>query len=88
MAKTFMMENDVGIEVKYTILGTTEIKGTKYVVFTNHLPADNELGIRLLAGKITNENPFQVERLRLSEQKPIIEDFKIEMIKNGSQLKK
>lgn len=88
MTKTFTMENDVGIEVKYTILGITEIDGTKYVVFTNYLPSDNEFGVRLLAGRLIQENPLEIQKLRISEQKPIIEDFKIEMIKSGATLKK
>lgn len=88
MTKNFTMENDVGIPVNYTVLGVTKINDCKYVVFTNHLPSDNEFGVRLLAGKLVSENPIQVEKLRISEQKPIIEDFKIEMIQSGAVLKK
>ena len=88
MIKNFKLENDVGIEVKYTVLGLSEINGTKYVVYTDYFPSDNELGIRLIAGKLISEDPFEVEKLRKSDQKDIIEDFNIEFIKSGAKLKK
>lgn len=80
MPKTFNLENDVGIEVKYTILGVTKNEGTKYVVYTNYLPSDNEFGIRLFASELINENPFEVNRITKIKEKEIIEEFKIELI--------
>ena len=88
MVKKFKLENDVGIEIKYTVLGITEVDGHKMVVYTDYFPSDNELGIRLIAGELISEDPFEIKKLRKSEQKDIIEDFKIEFISSGSKLRK
>lgn len=87
--KSFVMENDVGIEVKYTILGVSPADSKeRYVVYTNFMPSDNELGYRLMAGKLVSEDPFLVSKLSTKEQKSIIEDFKIEIIKSGKKIKR
>lgn len=84
MQKKFTMENDVGIEVNYTVLGVLD----KYVVYTNYMPSDNELGIRLLVGKLVNEDPLQIERVPIAEQKPIIDQFKMAIITSGKKIRR
>ena len=81
MKKTFKMENDVGIVVNYKVLGMTD----EYVVFTNYMPADNEFGIRIMAGKIISLDPFEVKRLSIQREKEIVEEFKMELINTGKK---
>ena len=84
MEKKFTMENDVGIEVNYTVLGRLD----DYIIYTNYLSSDNELGIRLLVGKLESEEPFIVKRVPLAEQKPIIEQFKMAIIARGRKIRR
>ena len=84
MQKKFKMENDVGIEIDYTILGKVD----DYIVYTNYMPSDNELGIRLLVGKLVSEEPFEIKKVPLAEQKPIIEDFKMAIITSGRKIRR
>ena len=87
--KKFKMLNDVGIEVEYTVLGVTENNSDdKYVVYTNFMPSDNELGYRLLAAKIVNDDPFSVERISLKKQQEIVDSFIIEIVNTGRKLKR
>ena len=74
MKKSFVMKNDIGIDVNYRILAQIDDE-VKYLVYTDHMPAGNVLGIRLLAGEVKNENPLIVEHLRIRDEKRIIEDF-------------
>ena len=81
MKKSFKMENDIGIVVNYTVLGVTD----DYVVFTNYMPSDNEFGIRIMAGKIISQDPFEVKRLNIQKEKEIVEEFKMELISTGKK---
>lgn len=74
MKKSFVMKNDIGIDVNYRILAQIDDE-VKHIIYTDHMPADNVLGIRLLAGEVKNENPLIVEHLRIRDEKRIIEDF-------------
>lgn len=82
--KTFMLENDIGIEIKYTVLGIAD-SDDKYVVYTNYLPSDNEFGIRLFASKLISEEPFKVEKISRAKEKEVIEDFKVQLIHLASK---
>ncbi|MBQ4031754.1 MAG: hypothetical protein II625_08375 [Bacilli bacterium] len=84
MQKKFTMENDVGIPINYTVLG----KMDDYIVYTNYMPSDNELGIRLLVGKLVSEDPFEVKKVSNTEAKPIIEDFKMAIITSGKKIRR
>lgn len=85
--KKFTMLNDVGIEVNYTVLGVTEgEKEDKYVVYTNFMPSDNELGYRLLVGKLVSTEPFEIKRVSMAKQKEISESFIIELINSGKKI--
>ena len=84
MQKKFTMENDVGIKINYTVLGKLD----SYVIYTNYMPSDNELGIRLFVGKLESEDPFVVKKVSISEQKPIIEQFKMAIITSGKKIRR
>lgn len=84
MPKTFIQENEVtGYPVKYTILASTKENDDEYIIYTNYIPSDNELGYRLMAGKVINTNPFQVERLRVVKEKEITNEFLTELVRKG-----
>lgn len=87
MKKKFRMKNDVGIDVDYTVLGIFKDK-KNYVIYTNYLPADNEFGIRLLVGELINDDPIDIKRISLKEQKDISELFIKEMLLNGRTIRK
>ncbi len=84
MEKKFTMENDVGIEVNYTVLAQLG----EYLIYTNYMPSDNELGIRLLVGRVVEENPLKLERVPIAEQKEIIEEFKMAIITSGKKIRR
>lgn len=87
--KKFTMLNDVGIEVNYTVLGiTTGTNNKKYVVYTNFMPSDNELGYRLLASELVSEESFEVKRISMAKQKEIVDSFIIEVINSGKHIKR
>ena len=84
MQKKFTMENDVGINVDYTVLARLN----DYIVYTNYMPSDNELGIRLLVGELVSEEPFELKRVPLAEQKEVIEEFKMAIITSGKKIRR
>lgn len=88
MRKKFKIENDVGIEVEYTLLGVLSNNGKNYVVYTNHLPADNQFGKRVLAGELISEEPLNIKKLRKKEEKEITDLFIGEVLSTGKTIKK
>lgn len=88
MKKVFTMENDIGLDVKYTILGTNYSDNEEYIVYTNYLPSDNELGVRLFVGRIKSENPFEIEVVKGQKEKELIESFKVEIISSGKKIRR
>ena len=87
MKKKFRMKNDVGIDIDYTVLGVIKNK-KNYVVYTNYLPADNEFGIRLLVGELIWDEPIDIKKLPLKDQKEISELFIKEMLMSGRTIRK
>ncbi len=88
MKKKFKMANDVGIEVNYTVLGIISNNGKDYVLYTNGLPADNKFGKRILAGLLVNEEPIDIKKLRIKEEKEIVELFIEQVIESGKTIRK
>lgn len=87
MKTHFTMENDVGIEVEYTVLAVLTNNGKDYVIYTNHLPADNKLGKRILVGELICVEPLDIKRLFRSEEKEIKELFISEVLASGKIIK-
>lgn len=88
MRKTFDAINDVGIKVRYTILAITEEENDKYVIYTNFISSDNELGVRIMAAKIIDEESFEIERIAKAKENELIDAFKMEMICSGKKIKR
>ncbi len=88
MRKTFDAINDVGIQVRYTILAITEEKKEKYVIYTNFISSDNELGVRLMAAKVLNEETFEIEKISKKKENELLESFIMEMISSGKKIKR
>lgn len=88
MKKKFTMENDVGILVEYTVLAVTEKATDTYVIYTDFFPSDNELGIRLYAGKLVDLENYTVSRISKEKAKPFIDAFILEMIKTGKKIRR
>lgn len=88
MKKSFKALNDVGIEMNYTVLSYAKRDGKNYVIYTNNMPSDNDLGVRILVSEIINEEPFEIKRLNHQLEKDITDDFVMEMIRTGKELKK
>ena len=74
MKKSFSMENDIGLLVKYTVLGITSID-EKYVIYTDYFPSENELGIRLYAGLLIDENEFKIKKIQGVKEKELTDAF-------------
>jgi len=75
--KTFIMKNDIGIDIKYTILAYTK---DDIIIYTDYMPSDNIMGIRLMSGKIIDEDTFQIQRLSKKEEKDIIDEFQMKVL--------
>ncbi len=88
MNKTFEMENELGLKVRYTILGVDSSSNEKYIIYTNYIPSDNELGVRLFAGKLSSENPIVVDDISDIKKKELIEEFKVEIISSGKKIRR
>lgn len=88
MKKKFKMENEVGILVEYTVLAVTEESDITYVIYTNYFPSDNELGVRLFAGKLVDTISYRVSKISKEKEKKLIEAFMLEMIKTGKKIKR
>ncbi len=88
MKKSFRALNDVGIEMNYTVLSYAKRDSKNYVIYTNNMPSDNDLGVRILVSEIVNEEPFEIKRINNKLEKEITEEFIMEMIRTGKELKK
>ncbi len=88
MRKTFDAINDVGIQVRYTILAITEEKKEKYVIYTNFISSDTELCVRLMAAKVLNEETFEIEKISKKKENELLESFIMEMISSGKKIKR
>lgn len=88
MVKKFKMDNEVGIPVNYTVLGITDINDISYVVYTDRFPSENELGVRLLVGKLISEDPFELGRVDRQKQKEIANEFVLQVLSTGKEVKK
>ena len=82
------MENELGFNVTYTTLGFNSSGEEKFIIYTNYLPSDNELGVRLFASRIVCESPWELEKLTDAKQKELIEDFKAEVISSGKKIRR
>lgn len=82
------MENDIGIKIWYTVLAMSEEDGNDYIIYTNYLPSDNELGVRLFAGLILDKDNFKIEKVSKTKEKKLIDDFILEMITTGKKIKR
>lgn len=82
------MENEIGLNINYTILGTNYNDNEEYIVYTNYLPSDNELGVRLFAGRVKNENPLEIEVIKGQKEKELVEAFKVEIISSGKKIRR
>ncbi len=80
--KKFTMLNDVGIEVNYTVLAILTNENDMYAIYTNFMPSDNELGYRLLVGKVICEEPFKLERVNKEMHDQMIDSFLNEIIES------
>lgn len=88
MKKSFRALNDVGIEMNYTVLSYAKRDNKNYVIYTNNMPSDNDLGVRILVSEMVNEEPFEIKRINNKLEKEITEEFIMEMIRTGKELKK
>jgi hypothetical protein len=50
------------------------------------MPSDNELGYRLLVGKLVDEENFELKRVSLAKQKEVIDSFIFEMVSSGKKI--
>jgi hypothetical protein len=86
--KSFRALNEFGIEMNYTVLSYAKRDSKNYVIYTNNMPSDNDLGVRILVSEIVNEEPFEIKRINNKLEKEITEEFIMEMIRTGKELKK
>lgn len=87
MKKSFSMENDIGLLVKYTVLGITSID-EKYVIYTDYFPSENELGIRLYAGLLIDENEFKIKKIQGVKEKELTDAFAAEVVSSGRKVRR
>lgn len=88
MKKKFQMENEVGISVCYTVLASCKEDNKEYVIYTNYLPSENELGVRLFAGELVDKGNFKVAKITKEKESKLIDNFIIEVVTSGKKIRR
>ena len=79
MKKKFQMENEVGISVCYTVLASCKEDNKEYVIYTNYLPSENELG---------DKGNFKVAKISKEKESKLIDNFIIEVVTSGKKIRR
>ncbi len=75
--ETFKRKNDIGVEIEYTILGQLNDNNKTYYIYTDFVPDDNDVGMRLYVDLKDNTGLI---RLPKEEEKEIIKKFNKELL--------
>lgn len=73
---TFFEKNDIGVSIEYTIIGIINEEDKKYMLYTDFVPENNEVGFRVFVDEIVDGN---ITRLDKDSANKIIETFNKEI---------
>lgn len=77
--ETFKRKNDIGVAIEYTIIGRYNDNGNTYCLYTDFVPDNNKVGIRLF---VDIEKDNKLERLPKDKENEIIIKFNKEILKS------
>lgn len=58
--KSFYKKNELGVNIEYSIIGYCNDDNRKYVIYTDFVDDDNELGMRLFVAKMKGTKMYDV----------------------------
>lgn len=81
MKNTFMKKNNIGIDIKYSILARYD---DDYVLYTDYMPSNSSIiGIRLFVGKVVDKDKMIVEKVTKEEEKEILDNFEMHIMQTS-----
>ena len=82
MKKTFSMENDIGLMINYSIIAEVKLE-KDYIIYTDFMPSNNEVGVRLFVGLLEQKDPIIVKKVSKTTEQEIIDDFKMHIFQTN-----
>ena len=77
MKNTFYKKNNIGMDIKYSILARYD---EKYVLYTDYMPSNSSIfGIRLLVGEIVDKEKMIVKDVTKEKEKEILDNFEMQI---------
>ena len=83
MKNTFYKKNNIGMDIKYSILARYD---KKYVLYTDYMPSNSSIfGIRLFVGKLVDQDKMIVENVTKEEEKEILDNFEMQIMQTSAK---
>ena len=83
MKNTFNKKNNIGLDIKYSIIATYD---NKYVLYTDYMPSSSSIfGIRLFVGKIIDKEKFKVVDVTPEEEKEVLDNFEMQVLQTSTK---
>jgi len=79
MKESFRRKNEIGIEIEYDIVGYYKEGGKVYCIYTDFVPENNNIGIRLFVDEKINDESI---RLAKDDEQKIISKFNKSILEN------
>lgn len=74
---TFFEKNDIGVSIEYTIIGIINEGDKKYMLYTDFVPENNDVGFRIFVDEIVGGTKIRLDTDRANK---IIETFNKEIL--------
>ena len=58
--ESFYKKNDLGVSIEYTIVSYYEEEPNNYVIYTDFVESDNDMGIRLFVSQVTDDELIDI----------------------------
>ncbi len=79
----FYKKNDIGVSIKYTVVGRYDDEGKKYIIYTDFVADPKSLsGIRLFVSRDDGE----IKRIEKAEEERIIQEMYKEISDSGIKM--
>ena len=70
--ESFYKKNDLGVSIEYSIVSYYEEEENKYVIYTDFVESDSDMGVRLFVSKVTDDSLVDIPK---EEEDRIIQLF-------------
>ncbi len=58
--ESFYKKNDLGVSIEYTIVSYYEEEPNNYVIYTDFVESDNDMGVRLFVSQVTDDELIDI----------------------------